>query len=112
MVCRVQGSGCRVQGSGFKAQGSGLRVPQTDTVLAHRRIEKQVTVSGLELASASAQLPGAVSNSNGVEHFNLKWLKPRPESGLDWLVCSTFAPQRTVTNPRRAIGAIGTIGAI
>ena len=38
----------------------------------------------------------------------IKWLKPRPESGLDWLSCSKFASQRSnvfVSAPPLALGS-------
>ena len=28
-----------------------------------------------------------------------KWLRPRPDPGLDWLICSKFARQRLVSRP-------------
>ena len=34
--------------------------------------------------------PGA-NNSKGFKDIGLKkWLKPRPEAGLDWLICAIF----------------------
>ena len=68
--------------------------------------KRQFAPSGFEVWQAAAERGGNILK--GSKDFratngpSLKWLKPRPESGLDWLVFSKFAEAESGIWPRLA----------
>ena len=72
--------------------------PASGLDLSHLQFEILETLMKCSLFARKGRGPFRAQQKihylDGSETFTEKWLKPRLDSGLDWLVCAEFARQR------------------